>query len=111
MNEATKEQLLNRYRAHVDRFERDAAAYRRRGATIVAAEATRPQPRRVELSERELSVLQHIADGLTDQEIGHTVGISEFTVKTHLRRLYGKLAARNRAHAVARGLAAGHLAL
>jgi DNA-binding CsgD family transcriptional regulator len=62
-----------------------------------------------QLSERELSVLHHMARGLTDQEIGGAVGISEFTVKTHVRRLYRKLAAKNRAHAVARGLVQGHL--
>ena len=61
------------------------------------------------LSERELSVLRHIARGLTDQEIAGAVGISEFTVKTHVRRIYRKLAAKNRAHAVARGLVQGHL--
>jgi ATP/maltotriose-dependent transcriptional regulator MalT len=109
MNDAMKTEILSRYRKHVDRFERDATACRRRGTTLVADAPIEPQPREVELSERELSVLEHIAGGLTDQEIGRAVGISEFTVKTHLRRLYGKLAARNRAHAVARGLAAGHL--
>ena len=50
-----------------------------------------------------------MARGLTDHQIGGAVGISEFTVKTHVRRLYRKLAAKNRAHAVARGLVRGHL--
>ena len=90
MNRGRREQPLERYRRHAER-----------GAT--------PRRRRVELSERELSVLTGIADGLTDGEIGSAVGISEFTVKTHLRRVYAKLAARNRAHAVARALAAGVL--
>ena len=64
-----------------------------------------------QLSERELSVLHHMARGLTDHEIGGAVGISEFTVKTHVRRLYRKLAVRIRVQAVSRAASLGLIEL
>jgi DNA-binding CsgD family transcriptional regulator len=110
MNETTRAEILERYEQHVQRFEQDAAAVRKRVGAVSDAPAEL-RPRDPMLSERELDVLGHLANGLTDQEIAAAVGISEFTVKTHLRRLYGKLAARNRAHAVARAVARGDLTL
>lgn len=53
-----------------------------------------------ELSERETEVLHGIADGETNSEIGRALMISEDTVKTHARRLFVKLGANSRAHAV-----------
>ena len=37
---------------------------------------------------------------LTNKEIADRLGVTEVTVKAHLRNLYGKLGANNRAHAV-----------
>jgi DNA-binding CsgD family transcriptional regulator len=111
MNESTKTAILERYERHVQRFEQDAAAVRRRTGPVldVPDGPVELQSRESALSERELHMLRHLANGLTDQEIGDAAGISEFTVKTYLRRLYGKLGARNRAHAVARAVARGYL--
>jgi DNA-binding NarL/FixJ family response regulator len=53
------------------------------------------------LSVRELEVLQLIADGRTAENIGHRLGISADTVRTHVYRILRKLNARDRAHAVA----------
>lgn len=58
-------------------------------------------PLREPLTEREQQVLQLIADGLENREIGATLFVSEETVKTHVRHLLAKLAAPNRARAVA----------
>lgn len=55
------------------------------------------------LSERELEILKLMAKGLTDAEIGQVLGRAEPTVKAHVRSIYGKLAAKNRAEAVAKG--------
>jgi DNA-binding CsgD family transcriptional regulator len=54
-----------------------------------------------ELSRREREVLQLIADGLINREIGVSLCLSEETVKSHVRGLLAKLHARSRAHAVA----------
>ncbi len=51
---------------------------------------------------RELEVLQHMGRGLTRVEIGGVLGISEQTVKSHLKAIFAKLGAADRAEAVAR---------
>lgn len=53
------------------------------------------------ITPRELQCLQHIAQGHSDKTIGAALYLSEFTVKTHVGRLFRRLGATNRAHAVA----------
>lgn len=65
---------------------------------------------RVALTEREMQVLIGMADGKSNAEIGRELFVSEDTVKTHARRLFRKLGARDRAHAVAAGFRAGLVA-
>ena len=55
-----------------------------------------------ELSDREQQVLRHLADGLTDREIGTQLGISPRTVETHVGSILHKLGVRNRAQAARR---------
>lgn len=64
----------------------------------------------VTLTEREAQVLRGMADGKSNAEIGREIFVSEDTVKTHARRLFRKLGARDRAHAVAAGFRAGLVA-
>mgnify|MGYP001825967594 CR=1 FL=1 len=73
--------------------------------------ATRtPESELVEpLSERELEVLQLIADGLTNQEVANRLYLTLNTVKAHTRNIYGKLDAHSRTQAVARAKALGVL--
>lgn len=61
------------------------------------------------LSHRELEVLQHIAEGLTNQEIADRLFLSLNTVKVHARNIYDKLGADNRTQAVAKAREAGVL--
>jgi LuxR family maltose regulon positive regulatory protein len=58
------------------------------------------------LSDRELEVLQLIAEGLSRQEIATKLVLSLNTVKTHARNIYSKLGVNNQMQAVgkARGL-------
>lgn len=58
---------------------------------------------------RELEVLRGMAAGLPNAEIGRQLYVSEDTVKTHARRLFRRLGANDRAHAVARGYQLGLL--
>jgi NarL family two-component system response regulator LiaR len=51
------------------------------------------------LSERELAVLKLIAQGLTNQEIAMRLVLSEWTVRTHVRNILGKLHVANRTQA------------
>lgn len=64
---------------------------------------------RTPLTKRELQVLLGISQGQSNAEIGRALFVSEDTVKTHARRLYRKLRARDRAHAVAVGFQIGLL--
>ncbi len=66
-----------------------------------------PGVRTPSLTERELQVLRGMADGKSNAEIGRELFVSEDTVKTHARRLFRKLGARDRAHAVASGFRLG----
>ena len=59
------------------------------------------------LSPRELQVLQHVAEGRSAPEIADELFVSPGTVKTHLKNIYGKLGARDRASAVALALRRG----
>ncbi len=63
------------------------------------------------LSERESEVLQHIAAGLTNQEIATRLYLSLYTVKAHARSIYDKLDAHSRTQAVARARELGILPL
>src|SRR5919202_5954529 len=52
------------------------------------------------LTERELEVLQLVAEGLTNREIARWLFISPATVRTHLEHVFRKLGVRSRAAAV-----------
>jgi two-component system, NarL family, response regulator LiaR len=51
------------------------------------------------LSERELDVLKLVAQGLTNQEIAARLVRSEWTIRTHVRNILGKLHLANRTQA------------
>lgn len=56
------------------------------------------------LSPKEYEVLSRLSEGKSNRDIGDTLNISEFTVKTHVQRIIKKLNATNRQHAVAKAL-------
>jgi len=62
-----------------------------------------PDPLLKELSNREREILKLMADGFTDKAIGYELSIAGPTVKSHIRSIYTKLDAKNRAHAVSIG--------
>ena len=60
-----------------------------------------------ELSAREKDVLQCLASGLTNKEIGNKLGIAENTVKNHLKNILAKLHLENRVQAATFALQKG----
>ncbi len=64
---------------------------------------------RVKLTERETVILQLIARGFSNREIGGLLSITEGTVKTHVVSILAKLSARDRTEAVTIGLQRGIL--
>lgn len=59
------------------------------------------------LSPREVQVLELVADGLTNQEIGTVLAISRRTVATHLEHIFAKLGCDSRLAAVSHSVGAG----
>jgi DNA-binding CsgD family transcriptional regulator len=60
-----------------------------------------------ELSERERQVLEYIANGRSNKEIGQILYISENTVKSHVKSILTKLDAMGRTEAIAAGIKRG----
>jgi len=56
----------------------------------------------ISLTSREQEIAQLIAEGLPNKIIGKQLGISPWTVATHLRRMFGKLGVNTRAALIAR---------
>jgi len=54
----------------------------------------------VQLTEREVTILRHIAEGLTNKEIGAQLYLSEATVKDQLRKVMDKFGVEHRISAV-----------
>lgn len=84
----------------------------RDGGGFLQAEVAKPLLRQVavqarldakenRLTVRELEALELLAEGKTNKEVANLLAVSDETVKTHLRHLYEKLGAADRAHAVA----------
>ncbi len=53
------------------------------------------------LTQREIQILSCIANGNTNKDVAHKLGISEQTIKNHVSAIMRKLNANDRAHAVA----------
>jgi DNA-binding NarL/FixJ family response regulator len=59
------------------------------------------------LTAREVEVLKRVAEGDRNRDIGKLLGITEDTVKVHVKRIMDKLGAKDRTQAVAIGLRRG----
>lgn len=66
-----------------------------------------PEEDRPHLSPREIDVLEHLTRGRENKQIARSLGISEATVKTHLKSLYTRLGVRSRTEAAAKAIRLG----
>lgn len=100
LKSAPKEDLLRAVRAVAS------------GAGFLQAEVTMPLLKRLAndaraesqrslLTLREMQILECLAEGSSNKTVASTLEITEETVKSHLKNLYEKLGASDRAHAVA----------
>ncbi|TJY59536.1 response regulator transcription factor [Sinimarinibacterium sp. CAU 1509] len=100
MKSASSEELLRAVRAVAS------------GSGFLQAEVTMPLLKRLAreakiadessvLSGREMDILESLAAGKSNKMIARDLSLSEDTVKSHLRRVYEKIGAADRAHAVA----------
>lgn len=103
LKDTTREQLVDSIRAAA------------RGETVLAPKvaerlvARMRRPTQVALTGREIDVLNAVADGLSNADIGRRLVIGEATVKTHLLRVFAKLDVKDRTHAVMVALERGLL--
>jgi transcriptional regulator EpsA len=78
-------------------------AFRRVAAFRFAADSSpAPGAEWLDLSSREQEILDWISQGKANADIGAGLGISPFTVKNHLRRIYKKMGVRSRFEAAAK---------
>jgi len=73
----------------------------------------RPNPNALPaaLSAKEREILNWVAAGKTDDDIGAILNISRNTVDTHMRHIFHKLDATNRVTAVVKAISGGHIKL
>lgn len=77
-------------------------------AALVVEELTHTAiPEEEPLTPREMAVLRHMVRGLSNKEIARALGVSENTVKTHVRHILAKLNVRSRVEAVSYALQHG----
>jgi DNA-binding NarL/FixJ family response regulator len=77
----------------------------RRGISLLPVKPTTLSPS--PLTERETGILRLLASGLSNREIAHALALADGTVKNHVSNLLSKLGARDRTHAVLKGLELG----
>jgi DNA-binding NarL/FixJ family response regulator len=80
-----------------------------RGETVLSPSVAATLVRRAStpgpvLTEREVQVLELLADGQANKQIARALLVSEATVKSHLAHIYTKLGVESRAGAVARAI-------
>jgi two-component system NarL family response regulator len=82
------------------------------GGRYLSAEAARRLSERApgsDLTARELEVLQYMAKGLDNKEIGGLIGCTRFTAKFHVQNILQKLQVADRTEAVAAAMQRGIL--
>ena len=89
---------------------RSAAAGRRALPTAVARALSEFTPR-VDLTAREVEVLQLVAKGLQNSQVARLIGRTTGTVKVHLQHIFRKLGTEDRTEAVTVALQRGYLHL
>jgi two-component system NarL family response regulator len=63
-----------------------------------------PKGSRGSITNRQRQILQLLADGESTTVAARQLGLSEETIKTHMKNIFARLGAKNRSHAVAIGL-------
>ena len=70
-----------------------------------------PNEEKINLTKRELEVLQLTSKGFSNKEIAGILGISKSTVRTHLEHIYQKMDVTNRVEAITEGYKRGMVEL
>ena len=73
---------------------------RREGGVDPSRESQNGEVRPRPVTDRQLEILRNVAHGRTNREIGEALGISELTVRNHMRAILKRLSSSDRTHAV-----------
>jgi DNA-binding NarL/FixJ family response regulator len=73
--------------------------------------ASRWNPTARLVTDRQLEILSNVAQGKTNREIGEALGISERTVRNHMRAIMKRLASSDRTHAVVLAIGNGWISI
>jgi len=76
----------------------DGTVFTSAGAPSSLRSTSQDSPQRL-ITERELEILQYVAEGLSNSQIGKQLWVTEQTVKFHLSNTYRKLGVANRTEA------------
>ena len=90
----------------------EAAVTRRTAARLMAKLSENRSPTKMtteDLTPRELELLELVGEGFSNRAISENLSISTNTVKYHLKNIFQKLGAQNRAEAVAHAIRTGIL--
>ncbi len=71
-----------------------------KGAAVFSSNSWMQLSTALQLSQRELQIVQHIFEDRKEDAIAFELGISPHTVNTYVQRLYSKLAVRSRAQLI-----------
>jgi DNA-binding CsgD family transcriptional regulator len=99
-------ELAEKARRRAEGGNADNAVERRH---LVAAADFNPEEYKDVLSERDVEILQLIANGLSNDQVGRQLYITADTVKTHLRRAFQRLGVDDRTEAVIRAIQIGEV--
>jgi LuxR family maltose regulon positive regulatory protein len=83
-------------------FDAEQQRVKHREEAMIPSPHPPSQPLLEPLSWRELEVLRHVSEGISNQEIADRLIISTGTVKTHIHNILGKLNVQSRTQAIAR---------
>lgn len=104
---ANEEYLINEQLLNQAAAKRASSVHRTTMAQGTAWSTSNAGP----LSGRELEILKRISDGMTNSEIGETLGISLQTVKNHVTSILRKMAVSDRTQAVVLAMRSGWIPL
>jgi DNA-binding NarL/FixJ family response regulator len=108
LKNATQEQIVSSIRSVMDggvSLDTYMASF-----TLDAIKDTVPENRqKTNLSNREMEVLHLIAEGRQKKEIATDLGLSVWTINTHMKNIYGKLEVKNAPAAVHKAFRSGIL--
>jgi DNA-binding NarL/FixJ family response regulator len=106
-----KDMTADEFLEMVEGLQRDEVAISRKTAARLIdgliVPTRRPDEPAMTLTEREIELLQLVADGLPNKAIAQELSISENTVKYHIKKIFQKLGVQNRTEAVANAMRSG----